>query len=164
MSKPDRRSSIYWELLLHSGPCCQTHSLPDVVSSTGEFSAYSNGPLGTGIVFFTAILWPLRFSFSRHSARWRCDAPSFGVMEWRCNTLWVVQYRLSTGDHDTSTGVVESACAARVKKVVRIAGGDPKRAVLAFYSSAVSVQHGSKSRGRRNARRCNCHNGLQPGS
>lgn len=142
MSKPDSRRlpRIYWGTAIALGALAAVKliPLPDVVSSTGEvLSLTQTGRSALGIVFFTAILWALEvFPFPVTALVGAVMLPLFGVMEWGDVIRFgvgsdIVPFLL--GIMILSTGVVESGLAQRVsRRVVRIAGGDPKRAVLAF--------------------------------
>jgi sodium-dependent dicarboxylate transporter 2/3/5 len=142
MSETDsgRLPRIYWGTAIALGAfaAAKLIPLPDVASSTGEvLSLTSTGRSALGIVFFTAILWALEvFPFPITALVGAVMLPLFGVMEWRDVIRFgvgsdIVPFLL--GIMILSTGVVESGLARRVsRRVVRIAGSDPKRAILAF--------------------------------
>lgn len=142
MSKTDseRLPRIYWGTAIALGALAAAKliPLPDVTSGTGEvLSLTSAGRSALGIVFFTAILWALEvLPFPVTALVGAVMLPLFGVMEWKD----VIKFGVGSdiipfllGIMILSTGVVESGLAQRVsRRIVRIAGSDPKRVILAF--------------------------------
>ena len=142
MSEPDsgRLPRVYWGTAIAAGAFAVARfvPLPDVVAASGEIlSLTATGRSALGIVMFTAILWALEvFPFPVTALLGAVMLPLFGVMGWTDVIKSgagsdIVPFLL--GIMILSTGVVESGLALRVsKKIVRMAGNDPKRVVLAF--------------------------------
>ncbi len=142
MSEPDsgRLPRVYWGTAIAAGAFAVARfvPLPDVVAASGEIlSLTATGRSALGIVMFTAILWALEvFPFPVTALLGAVMLPLFGVMGWTDVIKSgagsdIVPFLL--GIMILSTGVVESGLALRVsKRIVRMAGSDPKRVVLAF--------------------------------